>query len=240
MKLIVCKDYEEMSLEGAKIAIEQLKAKPDSVLGLCTGSTPIGMYADLVKANKAGEISFKKVKTYNLDEYYPIEPTNINSYRYFMNDNLFLHVDIDLNNTNVPQGNVKDPYEEAKRYEEAVRADRQMDIQYLGLGNNGHIAFNEPAENLELKTHVTGLTESTIQANLRFFPDGDIPTKALTMGIGTIMSAKRIVILINGKKKHEALMKLLDKEYVSTAWPCTMLKFHPDVTVICDKEAYEG
>ena len=240
MKLIVCKDYKEMSVQGAKIVAETMMKKPNAILGLATGSTPVGMYQELIALNKAGKIDFKDITTVNLDEYYPIEPTNDQSYRYFMNDNLFDHVNIDKNKTFVPLGNAKDGVEEAKRYEAFVRSLGGADIQVLGIGRNGHIAFNEPDEELVPVTHVTGLTEDTIDANARFFKSADeVPRQALTMGMGTILSAKKIIILANGKGKHDAVMKML-KGTVTTTCPASFLNLHDDVVVLCDEDCYKG
>lgn len=240
MKVIVCKNYKEMSEQGAKIVADVMAKKPNAILGLATGSTPVGMYQELIALNKAGKIDFKNITTVNLDEYYPIEPTNDQSYRYFMNDNLFNHVNIDKNKTFVPQGNAKDGEEEAIRYETFVRSLGGADIQVLGIGRNGHIAFNEPDTELVPVTHVTNLTEDTIDANARFFASADeVPKQALTMGMGTILSAKKIIILANGKGKHDAVMKML-KGTVTTSCPASFLNLHDDVTVLCDEDAYKG
>ena len=240
MKVIVCKNYKEMSEQGAKIVADVMTKKPNAILGLATGSTPVGMYQELIALNKAGKIDFKNITTVNLDEYYPIDPTNDQSYRYFMNDNLFNHVNIDKNKTFVPQGNAKDGEEEAIRYETFVRSLGGADIQVLGIGRNGHIAFNEPDTELVPVTHVTNLTEDTIDANARFFASADeVPKQALTMGMGTILSAKKIIILANGKGKHDAVMKML-KGTVTTSCPASFLNRHDDVTVLCDEDAYKG
>ena len=240
MELIVCKTYEEVSQVSAKVVAEVMKAKPNAVLGLATGSTPEGMYAELVKMNKAGEIDFSDITTVNLDEYYPISPENDQSYRYFMNKNLFDHVNIDKSRTNVPDGAAPDGEAEAKRYEAFVRSLGGADIQVLGIGRNGHIAFNEPDEELVPETHVTGLTEDTIDANARFFASAaDVPTKALTMGMGTILSAKKIIIIATGAGKHAALSQLL-KGTVTTKCPASFLNLHNNVVVVCDEAAYNG
>lgn len=240
MKLIVCKNYEEMSAAAARIVADVMKQKPDCVLGLATGSTPVGMYRDLVDMNQNGEIDFSAVTTVNLDEYYPISPENDQSYRYFMNENLFDHVNIDKTRTYVPDGQAADPDAACEAYEEIISRVGAADVQVLGIGQNGHIGFNEPDDTLELKTHVTGLTESTIKANARFFAsEADVPTKAMTMGIGTILNAKKIIILANGAAKHEAVAKMLEGK-LTTACPATMLNLHKDVTVICDEMAYHG
>ena len=240
MKLITCKNYEEISAVAADIVADVMKAKPDCVLGLATGSTPVGMYKKLIEKNAAGEIDFSAVTTVNLDEYYPIAPDNDQSYRYFMNENLFNHVNIDKNRTYVPDGLADDPAAACEAYEEIVARVGGADIQVLGIGQNGHIGFNEPAEALDVKTHVTGLTESTIKANARFFAsEADVPTKALTMGIGTILGAKKIIILANGAAKHDAISTMLAGG-LTTACPASMLNLHNDVTVICDEACLNG
>jgi len=240
MKLIVCKDYEEMSAVAADIMADVITASDAPVLGLATGSTPVGMYKKLIEMNRAGEIDFSGVTTVNLDEYYPIAPDNDQSYRYFMNENLFDHVNINKARTFVPNGMADDPEAACEAYEAIVASVGAADIQVLGIGRNGHIGFNEPADALEVRTHVTGLTESTIRANARFFAsEADVPTKALTMGIGTILGAKKIIILANGTAKHEAVSKMLAGK-LDTSCPASMLNLHADVTVICDEAAYNG
>lgn len=238
MKVILCENYEEMSAKAANIFAAQLTLKPDSILGLATGSTPVGMYKKLIEMNKAGDIDFSAVKTFNLDEYYPIKRDNSQSYFTFMNENLFSHINIDMANTHVPNGETEDPEAECKAYEEKLTAAGGVDLQVLGIGENGHIAFNEPDDALFSYTHVTGLTESTIKANSRFFDsEKDVPTKALTMGMASIMSAKKIVLLANGANKKAAVKELLNDK-ITTSVPATLLKLHPDVVLICDKAAY--
>ncbi len=240
MKLIVCKNYEEMSAVAADIVADVMKAKPACVLGLATGSTPVGMYQKLIEKNVAGEIDFSQVTTVNLDEYYPIAPENDQSYRYFMNENLFDHVNIDKAKTHVPDGTAADPAAACEAYEEIVAAVGPADIQVLGIGQNGHIGFNEPADALEVKTHVTGLSESTIRANARFFAsESDVPTQALTMGIGTILGAEKIIILANGAAKHGAIQKMLAGG-LDTSCPASMLNLHKNVIVVCDEACING
>lgn len=238
MKLIVCKNYEEMSDKAAAIVADIVKAKPDCVLGLATGSTPVGMYTKLAEMYEAGELDFSKVKSVNLDEYYPITPDNNQSYRYFMNENLFNKINIDKANTYVPDGASADPDKACADYEKIVDSMGQVDIQVLGIGQNGHIGFNEPGEQLYPLTHVTDLTESTINANVRFFNSIDeVPTRALTMGIGTILRAKKIIILANGEGKRAAVRKMLEG-MLDCSCPASMLNVHPDVVVLCDEAAY--
>ena len=240
MKIIVCENYAEISARAAELIADLVKAKPDCVLGLATGSTPVGMYKELIAKNTAGEISFKDVTTYNLDEYYPIEPTHEQSYRYFMNVNLFDHIDIDKTKTFVPNGLTENPEEEGAAYDAAIEAAGGVDLQVLGIGQNGHIAFNEPDDALIAGTHITSLTDDTIEANSRFFASkADVPTRAFTMGIGSIMKAKKIILLANGANKHAAIAQMLDDK-ITTQCPATILKAHADVYLFCDKAAYEG
>ncbi|MBE6595996.1 MAG: glucosamine-6-phosphate deaminase [Ruminococcaceae bacterium] len=239
MNIIVCKNYEEMSLRSARIVAEQIRGKPNFVLGLATGSTPEGMYAQLADMNKKGELTFKDVTTVNLDEYYPISPSNEQSYRYFMNDRLFDRIDIDKANTHVPDGTASDPVAEGKRYEELITELGGIDLQVLGIGRNGHIGFNEPDSKLILDTHITDLTESTIEANSRFFASpSDVPRRALTMGIGSIFKAKKILLLISGVEKKNAVSALLERT-VDTGFPATMLNLHPDVTLVCTADVLD-
>ena len=238
MRVIVCNDYVEMSKKAAKLVASQMTLKPNSVLGLATGSTPIGLYENLVEMNKREEIDFSDITTFNLDEYYPLSPENEQSYRYFMNYHLFDKVNIDKSRTFVPDGLAENPQEECANYEKLIKSAGGIDLQILGIGQNGHIGFNEPDENLNTVTHLTDLTESTIEANSRFFEKiSDVPTKALTMGIATIMKSKKIILLASGRNKHRIVKELLN-DGINTSVPATMLKVHPDVVLICDKEAY--
>ena len=194
MKVIVKKNYDEVSKVAAQEMINLVKTKENAVLGLPTGSTPVGMYKNIVRAYKNGEISFKNITTFNLDEYIGLNKSNDQSYYYFMNDNLFSHIDINKDNINIPDGMAKDLDNECKRYEEKLKSEGYMDIMYLGIGINGHIGFNEPDEFFEPLTHKVSLDESTIEANSRFFEKiEDVPTSALTMGIKTIFSAEKII-----------------------------------------------
>jgi len=240
MNVIITENYESMSKEAAKIVVDTMSKKINAVLGLATGSTPEGMYAELCRSYNKGEISFRAVNSVNLDEYYPISATNNQSYRYFMNKNLFDKVDINKSNTYVPNGEAKDAAAECKSYDELIASLGGIDLQILGIGRNGHIGFNEPNGELIPVTHLTSLTESTIESNSKYFPTpSDMPRSALTMGIGTILNAKKIVIMASGKEKHEAILKMLTGK-VTTMWPATMLNLHNDVTLICDRRAYYG
>ena len=238
MKILVFDSYEEMSIAAANILADVVKTKNDAVLGLATGSTPVGMYNRLADMYNDGELDFENIKSVNLDEYYPISPDNRQSYRYFMNKNLFEKINIKLENTNVPAGNAEDPEIECERYEKLIDSLGGIDIQVLGIGQNGHIGFNEPEENLYSDTHVTALTESTMQANARFFAEDEImPDKALTMGMGSIFKADKILVLANGKAKRDTVTKLASGR-ITTACPVTLLNLHKDVTLICDREAF--
>ncbi len=240
MKLIVCKDYSEMSEKAAEIVAAQLTLRSDSVLGLATGSTPEGMYACLVNMYREGRLDFSAVRSVNLDEYYPISPSNGQSYRYFMNNNLFDKVNIDKKNTYVPDGTAKDPEKFCCEYEKLIADLGGIDLQILGIGRNAHIGFNEPGDVLYPYTHLTDLTPSTVQANSRFFASvDDVPKQALTMGIASILKAKKIVVLASGSEKHDAVMKLLG-DTLETKYPATMLNLHDDVTLVCDEGAYNG
>lgn len=237
MKIIITDSYEEMSREAANVIAECVKENPECVLGLATGSTPIGLYAELVKDNKAGEISFKDVLTFNLDEYRGLDPEHHQSYRYFMQDNLFNHVDIVPENTHVPNGFNPDAEAACAEYEELIAEAGGLDLQLLGLGHNGHIGFNEPTDHFPLTTNCVQLTESTIQANSRLFDSIDeVPREAYTMGIGTIMKAKKILVVANGEGKAEIVKKAFFGPVVPQV-PASVLQLHPDVTVIVDEAA---
>lgn len=238
MKVIVVKDYNEMSNVAAEMLATVIKSKPDCVLGLATGSTPEGLYANLVELYEKGELDFSKVSSVNLDEYYPISPDNDQSYRYFMNYHLFDHVNIDKKNTHVPNGLAEDAEAACKTHEDTIDRLGGMDIQVLGIGQNGHIGFNEPTVNPVPFTHVEKLTESTIKANSRFFEsEADVPTHSLTMGIQSILKARSIVVLASGKSKANAIRAML-KEEPSSLCPASLLHSHPDVTLLCDEDAY--
>lgn len=238
MRVILCDNYDEVSKAATKLVESQINLKPNSVLGLATGSTPVGMYKRLIEKCKNGELDFSEVTTFNLDEYYPISRNNNQSYYYFMNENLFGEININKENIHIPNGETKDPDSECENYETKIENAGGIDLQILGIGQNGHIGFNEPDENLNSKTHVTELTESTIKANSRFFDSiEDVPTKALTMGIATILKSKKIILMACGSEKSDAIAELLTDD-IKTDNPATMLKVHPDVVLICDKEAY--
>ena len=237
MKIIRVKNYKEMSKEAAKLYVEEINKKPDMILGLATGSTPLGLYSELIDNCKEGVVSFKDIRSFNLDEYYPIEPTNDQSYRYFMNENLFSKVDIDISKTDVPNGKTDNAEVECVSYDKKIEEAGGIDIQLLGVGINGHIGFNEPEDSLYVGTHRTGLDESTIKANARFFESEEaVPKEALTMGMGNIMKAKKVVLLISGKAKQDAFKKLTSGR-ITTECPVTILALHNDCVVFVDEEA---
>jgi len=238
MRVIVCNSYDEMSKKAAKLVAAQVNLKPECVLGLATGSTPIGLYKNLIEMSETGDVDFSGVTTFNLDEYYPISKDNDQSYDYFMNQHLFSK--IKMKKHYIPNGEAKDPEKECMEYEQKIEAEGGIDLQILGIGQNGHIGFNEPDVNLNTVTHLTKLTESTIKANSRFFDNiNDVPTMALTMGIASILKSRKIILLASGRAKHDVVCELLNGD-ISTNNPASMLKVHPDVVLICDKEAYSS
>ncbi len=237
MKVYVGKDYAEMSRIAANVISAQVMMKPDCTLGLATGSTPIGMYEVLAKRCAKGDLDFSKVKSINLDEYVGLSPEHDQSYRYFMNTNLFDHVNIDKENTNVPNGLAEDLDAECARYNAVIDALGPIDIQVLGMGHNGHIGFNEPSDIFELETHKVDLAESTIEANARFFASADeVPRQALTMGIKSIMQAKKVLVVVSGKGKAEIVKKAFTGP-VTPQCPASILQMHPDVILVGDEDA---
>lgn len=237
MKIYRTKDYDEMSKKAAHIIAAQIVLKPDCVLGLATGSTPVGTYKNLVEWYKNGDLDFSTLSSCNLDEYRGLSPENDQSYRYFMNTNLFDHVNIRKDHTFVPDGQEADSNKACQMYEQIIQDLGGIDLQLLGLGHNGHIGFNEPAEEFPKITHCVDLTESTIQANKRFFEkESDVPRQAYTMGIGTIMSAKKILIVVSGEDKAEILNKIINGP-ITPQVPASILQLHPDVTIVADNAA---
>ena len=237
IRIISGKTNEEASLSAAKVIAEIVKAKPECVLGLATGSSPINTYRELIRMYKDGEISFKNVKSVNLDEYVGLTPDHDQSYRYFMDTNLFNHIDIDKANTNVPSGLAADPAAECKRYDAVIESMGGVDIQVLGIGNNGHIGFNEPDIHFPKTTSLVDLTDSTIDANARFFASRDlVPTKAISMGIGQIMAADKVLLLAFGSAKADILEKSLFGP-VTPEVPASILQFFKGEVVVCADEA---
>lgn len=237
MRILKAKDYKEMSEMAADIIGAQVLLKPDAVLGLATGSTPIGTYEELVKRYESGRLDFRKIKTVNLDEYRGLTKDNDQSYYYFMHSHLFDHINIDKANTNVPDGMEPDAIKAGEDYENIISNFGGIDLQLLGLGNNGHIGFNEPCDEFIDKTHVVDLTQSTIEANKRFFASiDDVPKQAYTMGIGSIMRARRVLMLVSGKGKAQ-IVKDAFFGSVTPKVPASILQLHNDFILIGDAEA---
>lgn len=237
MKIYKAKDYKDMSRKAANIISAQVIMKPNCVLGLATGSTPIGTYDQLVEWYNKGNLDFSEVTTVNLDEYKGLPRTNDQSYYYFMHQHLFDRVNIDPERTNVPNGMEPDAEKECGRYEELIRSLGGVDLQLLGLGHNGHVGFNEPGEAFEKETHCVDLTESTIEANKRFFASADdVPKQAYTMGIKTIMQAKKILIVVNGENKADIVERAFFGP-VTPEVPASILQLHNDVTLVGDEAA---
>ena len=232
MIIIKTKNYEELSKKAADIIGSLVVLKPDAVLGLATGSTPVGAYKELIKGYEEGRYDFSNIKSVNLDEYKGLSGDHDQSYRYFMNTNLFDHVNIDKANTNVPAGLVDDGEAECERYNQLIKELGGIDLQLLGIGGNAHIGFNEPCDEFVKGTHLVDLGERTIQANARFFASIDeVPRQAVTMGIKTIMSAKKVLLIANGQDKKEIVEKAFYGP-VTPNVPASILQLHPDVTVI--------
>ena len=233
-------DYDAMSRRTAAIIAAEVVRKPDCVLGLATGSTPVGAYRQLAAWNREGLLSFRSVSSVNLDEYKGLGPDHDQSYRYFMDRNLFDHVDICRDRTYVPDGLAADPEAECRRYDALVASLGGTDLQLLGLGHNGHIGFNEPGGVFVKETHVVDLTERTIEANARFFVNRDeVPRQALTMGIGAIMAAKRVLVAVSGADKAEAVRRAFAGP-ITPAVPASILQLHPDVVLVGDAAALSG
>lgn len=238
MNIIIENNYESLSKRAADIIRSEIKLNPKMVLGLATGSTPIGAYKELIRMHKEDGLDFSRTMTFNLDEYLNIPYDNPNSYHYFMKDVFFDHININWDNINIPDGNAEDVVKYCKDYDKKIEDVGGIDLQILGIGENGHIAFNEPAIELPLETHITDLTESTIKANSRFFSSIDeVPKKAITMGIGSIMKSKKILLLANGEKKAHIIGELINKKVVTTQIPASLLFLHPDVTLILDRQS---
>jgi glucosamine-6-phosphate deaminase len=236
MKIIVTENYEEMSQKAAEIIIDVIKNNPNAVLGLATGSSPIGTYRNMINDHKENGTSYKNVSTVNLDEYVSLNKDHDQSYAYFMRKNLFDELDIDQTNTNLPCGVAPDLAKECDRYN-AVLEKLVPDVQVLGIGSNGHIGFNEPGTPFDSVTHVVDLTESTIKDNSRLFASIDeVPKQALSMGIKNIMQAKTILMVASGKNKAEAVKGMVNGE-ITPNLPASVLQLHPFVTLVCDKDA---
>ena len=237
MNIIRAKDYQDMSRKAANIISAQIIMKPDCVLGLATGSTPVGTYRQLIEWYEKGDLDFSRVSTVNLDEYRGLTHTDPQSYYYFMQENLFDHVNIDKAATHVPDGTNPDAADACAKHEQIIKSLGGIDLQLLGLGNNGHIGFNEPGAAFEKETHLVDLAESTIRANARFFASIDeVPKQAYTMGIRTIMQAKKILVVVSGEGKADIVSRAFFGP-VTPEVPASILQMHPDVTVVCDEAA---
>ncbi len=238
MKLIVAENYEELSQKAAELIMQQVNEKKNSVLGLATGSTPVGAYKKLIEFYQQGKVDFSGISTINLDEYKGLKPDNDQSYRYFMNHNLFDHVNIRKECTNVPDGTEQDSKKACMNYDSLIEKSGGIDLQLLGLGHNGHIGFNEPDKVFSKGTHCVKLTESTINANSIYFPTmKDVPKEAYTMGIGSIMSAEKILIIVSGKSKAPIIRKILTGDILPEI-PASALLLHRNCTMIVDRDAY--
>lgn len=237
MQIVSCVDYADMSRKAARIIASQVTLKPHCVLGLATGSTPIGTYKELIRFHLEEELDFSNVTTVNLDEYYGLSPEHEQSYRYFMRQNLFDHINIPPENTHIPDGLTRDVARTCAEYDSMVSSLGGTDIQLLGIGDNGHIAFNEPHSFFFAQTHLVDLDEDTIQANARFFAsEADVPRQAITMGMRSIFSAKLILLLASGPNKASAIAKMI-KGPIDPQLPASILQLHPNVVVIAEKEA---
>ncbi|EDS78341.1 glucosamine-6-phosphate deaminase [Clostridium massiliodielmoense] len=238
MNLLLVDDYSILSKKAAEIVISQVMSNPYSILGLATGSTPLGMYKEIINTFKTNKnIDFSNVKTFNLDEYYGLSKENNQSYYNYMMQNLFQHINININNINIPNGKAIDILKECSDYEDKVKNSNGIDLQILGIGVNGHIGFNEPNTYFEPNTHIVTLDKKTIESNSRFFSSKEeVPTKAISMGIKTIMKAKKIILLANGKNKADAIFKTV-KGKIDPNIPASVLQLHNDVTLILDKDA---
>ncbi len=237
--MVICKasDYKDLSRKAANIIAAQMILKPDCTLGLATGSSPVGTYEQLIERFKDGDLDFSRITSVNLDEYKGLAPDNDQSYRYFMNTNLFNHVNVDKAHTFVPDGLEPDAEKACREYDEIIENVGGIDLQLLGLGHNGHIGFNEPADSFSKGTNCVDLTESTIKKKKSFFEsEADVPRQAYTMGIRTIMLAKKILVVVSGKDKAEILKKVVCGP-VTPEVPASVLQLHPDVTIVADSEA---
>lgn len=237
MKILQAKNYDEMSQKAAEFLIERIRRNPDINLGLATGGTPVGLYAQLVKDHQKNHTSYQDATTFNLDEYMGLSSEDPNSYRFFMDKHLFNHIDIQKSNTHVPLGDTADPQQQCIDYENLIERHGGIDLQVLGIGSNGHIGFNEPGTSFHSETHIVELTPSTRESNARYFNSlSEVPAHAITMGIASIMRSREILLLVSGDAKRDALEQLLKGE-VNESFPASILRKHTNVTIIADEAA---
>jgi glucosamine-6-phosphate deaminase len=237
VKIIEVSDYKQMSVKAAQHVIDKVRSTECVTLGLATGGTPKGLYGELIEDHQVNGTSYQCVNSFNLDEYIGLSKEDPNSYFQYMCSNLFSHIDISLENTHIPSGMAADLQEECDRYENLIEQAGGIDLQILGIGENGHIGFNEPGTSFKSGTHLVDLADSTREANARYFSSIDeVPSQAITMGISTIMKSREILLLVSGKSKQEAMKKLLGNE-VTENFPASILKNHHNVTIIADKDA---
>lgn len=236
MEIKIYENAAEIGVAAAELYKELINSNPNAVLGLATGATPVPTYQKLIELYNNGEISFKGITTFNLDEYCDLDKHDKNSYYTFMHENLFNHVDIKEENVNFLDGNAEDCDAESKRYAEAIKAAGGIDLQLLGIGTNGHIAFNEPADKFTDEAFKVTLTQSTIDSNQQYFGDVPMPRYAMTMGIGSIMRSKKILLIATGEKKAKAIQAMVSGE-VTPQIPCSILNEHSDVIIMLDKAA---
>lgn len=237
MRVQIASSFQEMSKIGAEIVAGVIRSKQNAVLGFATGSTPVGLYKELIRMHKEEGLSFAKVVTFNLDEYVGLPKNHDQSYNHFMWDNLFKHIDVNPSNVHIPDGKAADIDDFCLWYEDRMAEFGGIDIQILGIGSNGHIAFNEPGSSLGSRTRRTGLTENTIKDNARFFKSmNEVPKEAITMGIGTILEAHELILVANGKNKAQAIKDTIEGP-ITAMIPATAVQLHPNTTIVVDKDA---
>jgi len=237
MEVVICSDYDALSKAAAKVIAEIVRAKPSAVLGLATGSSPLGMYDELARMHREEGLDFSDVTTFNLDEYVGLDGSHDQSYRYFMNENLFQHINVPLERTHVPSGTAKDYAVHGREYEQQIADAGGIDVQVLGIGGDGHIAFNEPGTSLASRTHLTTLAQQTIEDNARFFEKKeDVPIHAVTMGVGTILEARKLVMVANKPAKAAAVAAAIEGP-VTSMCTASALQLHPDTVVFLDEGA---
>lgn len=240
MKILVVKNKDELSRKSAEAIIDTVKQNPSAVLGLATGGTPLGTYQNLIRDRQENKTTYQRITTFNLDEYVGLDESHPNSYHQYMRTNLFDHLDIPRENTFLPDGTASDLEREANRYDKLIESRGGIHLQILGIGENGHIGFNEPGTPFSSQTHIVELTESTRKANARYFSSLDeVPTHAITMGIASIMKAKKILLLVSGEKKSQALYEVLHGN-ITEQVPATALRNHPALTIIADEAAFQN